>query len=219
MAVMTWVRGGDRKSEKIKTARAVMAKTQEQVALEAGVSPDTLQRAAKVARQAPEILPAVRDGKLDANLAPAPAIAYPGFMPTNDPPPLPDVPGVEFRPVPGCPEHAAGSDGSVWQLSARWPCERCSPRGWFPVRVFERPGGAVVLMPEFGRSVWRRVEDVVATAFGRANRIVCPASTGALTRGDTARRGMGRFGMAAKLTLCLVRTHERIQLWPKATRL
>ncbi len=84
-------------------------------------------------------------------------------MPRKDPPPLPEVPGVEFRPVPGCPEHAAGSDGSVWKLAARWPCEGCPPRKWFQVRVFERPGGAVVPMPGDG---WRRVEEVVAAAFG-----------------------------------------------------
>lgn len=107
-----------------------------------------------------------KDGKsYPATLAPTPPIAYPVVMPLYDPPPLPEVPGVEFRPVPGCPEHAAGSDGSVWKLSPPpWPCHW--PRRWSQVRTFERPGGAVVLMSGEGRSGWRRVEEVVATAFG-----------------------------------------------------
>jgi hypothetical protein len=43
--------------------------TQEETARAAGISADTLQRATKVADKAPELLPAVRDGKLDAKTA------------------------------------------------------------------------------------------------------------------------------------------------------
>jgi hypothetical protein len=47
----------------------VSSKPQAEVAREHGISEDTLQRAAKVADKAPELLLAMRNGKLDANTA------------------------------------------------------------------------------------------------------------------------------------------------------
>lgn len=67
-ALQNWEQGGDHRSEKNKTARAVL-KTQEETAKSAGISADTLQRASKVAKKSPDLLPAMRDGKLDATTA------------------------------------------------------------------------------------------------------------------------------------------------------
>jgi hypothetical protein len=69
-ALETWERGGDRGNQHTvgKTARAVLP-TQEYTARAAGISADTLQRAGKVAEKAPELLSAIRDGKLDAKTA------------------------------------------------------------------------------------------------------------------------------------------------------
>lgn len=66
----TWTRGGDRgrTADDSKGARAPLV-TQQQAADEAGISRDTVKRAAKVAKKAPEVLPAVRDGKLDVKTA------------------------------------------------------------------------------------------------------------------------------------------------------
>lgn len=70
VAVSDWVRGGDHGNQHTggKTARAVLP-TQAETAKAAGVSTDTLQRAAKVKEKAPDVLPALRDGKLDAKTA------------------------------------------------------------------------------------------------------------------------------------------------------
>lgn len=62
-----WRHGGDRKASEAKSAQAPL--TQQQVANDAGVSVDTVKRAARVLKKAPEVLPAVRDGKLDAKTA------------------------------------------------------------------------------------------------------------------------------------------------------
>lgn len=56
---MTWVRG----RPKVIGSQEPIIKSQAKAAEEAGIGRETLKRAAKVARQAPEILPAVRDGK------------------------------------------------------------------------------------------------------------------------------------------------------------
>jgi len=91
------------------------------------------------------------------------------MRPPDPPPLLPEVPGVAFRPVPGCPGVAAGSDGSVWRLDpllALEPYPR--PPRWRPAQVYARADGPAVVLPEGGRFVYRRVEDVVAAAFGRA---------------------------------------------------
>lgn len=51
------------------TARAVSSATQKEVSKKAGVSEDTLQRANAVKRNAPELVPLVRDGRLDVKTA------------------------------------------------------------------------------------------------------------------------------------------------------
>lgn len=68
-AVMTWVKGSNQHARKQDGSREPSCKSQQQVADEAGIGRETLKRAAKVAREAPELLPAVRDGKLDAKTA------------------------------------------------------------------------------------------------------------------------------------------------------
>ena len=72
VAVMyKWVHGGDRKT--IKASQDALIPTQEEMAGRQKVGRSTIQRAAKVAADAPELLPAVRDGKLDAKTAAAAA--------------------------------------------------------------------------------------------------------------------------------------------------
>ena len=66
--VNTWVHGGDRHSDEIKGAWAPL-KTQQQAADENNISRDTLKRASKVEKKAPELTPLMRDGKLDAKTA------------------------------------------------------------------------------------------------------------------------------------------------------
>ncbi len=61
-------KGGDRRSEDFKPQRCGL-KTQAELAEIADVSERTIHDAAKVANEAPELLPAIRDGQLDAHTA------------------------------------------------------------------------------------------------------------------------------------------------------
>jgi hypothetical protein len=69
--VMEWVNGGNRKGDQSPPGDSDRKanKSQEATAKDAGIGKNTLKRAAKVKAKAPELLPAMRDGKLDAKTA------------------------------------------------------------------------------------------------------------------------------------------------------
>lgn len=72
-------------------------------------------------------------------------------------PPLPEVEGVEFKPVPGFDGYALGSDGSVW--SSKWN------RRWHRLAV---KGRGTVSLSKNGR-VWRlSVNTLISSLFPRA---------------------------------------------------
>lgn len=68
VALNTFQHGGDRKSEGIKGQRCLLKTQQETADADAG-GVRTLKSAAKDAKDAPELVPAMRDGKLDAHTA------------------------------------------------------------------------------------------------------------------------------------------------------
>ncbi len=137
------VRHGSNEPEITKGSREPLPQTQQQEADKAGIGRETVKRAAKVQKKAPELLDSVRDGKLDAKTAARAA----------------DLPAADRAEIAASADPKATAEaklapaGAVPEPEAADPAGRAG-RGW--------PGGEPVLA-----AAWEEALEVVADGFRR----------------------------------------------------
>jgi HNH endonuclease len=76
---------------------------------------------------------------------------------------LPDIPGVQFKNVPGYPGYCVGDDGSVWSSVIRKGCK--TQRGWRPLKLIKSGRYLGVCLCRDGKSKRFRVHRLILETF------------------------------------------------------
>lgn len=129
-----------------------MSRTQSETAADSGVSPDTLQRANKVAKGAPELLPHMRDKKLDAKTAAKVA----------------DLPAADRKAVAAAADPKAEAKRRLATAKGAGGRKKSAPRAAAGDQGHRTPGGG-----GFAADAARAVEDMGADEFVAEVEAIC----------------------------------------------